>query len=179
MPLMNRGITKIGLTALLAVLVVVATTAFIFGTTRKNKTAQNTPTPTQIQNYTPLPTNEITPLITLTTTAIPNPTPSPNPSSKPLISGIKGVATLKSCESGSCTINPVAQMKIDVKTTSGSLINTVYTDSSGKFSINLDPGEYTVGPFREPASSAMVAAAKIRVNKGYFSEVNIRFESNL
>lgn len=173
---MNKGISKIGLTALLAVLIVLTTVAFIFVTTRKNRVAQNTPTPSitqTYQTYTPQPIESATPNITA------SPSPSTTPSVTPSPSGIKGLATLKSCTSGNCITKAVSQMKIDVKTSTGMLVTTLTTDSAGRYTINLPPGEYLVGPFVEPSSSATVNATTVKVNRGYFSEVNVKFESSL
>lgn len=172
---MNKGFSKIELTTILAVLIVVTTTAFIFGTTRNNKRSENMPTPTQEQNQTLLPTNEPAPVITTSPkpTALPSATPSP----KPVASGIKGLATLKSCSYGSCSTVPVSQMKIDIKTTTGTTVTTVYTDSSGYYSANLDPGSYVVGPFQDTITSAKVNEATVKINKGYFTKINVKFES--
>ena len=168
----QRGISKIEFTIILALSVIIATTAFIFGTTRKNKSAENTPTPTVVYNTTqPTVTPAVIPTSTTTVISI------PTPSVISLISGIKGVATLKSCISGNCTTTPIAQMKIDVKTQSGTLVTNVYTDIQGKFSVNLKPGQYFVGPFKDTTTSVIINAATVKVTRGYFSEVNPKFES--
>lgn len=168
----QKGISKIEFTTIFALLVVVATTAFIFGTTRKNKSAENTPAPTVIYNTTqPTIAPAITP--TVSATAISTPTSLV----RPAVSGIKGVATLKSCVNNSCATTPVTQMKIDIKTKSGTLVTTVYTDTKGNFNVNLEPGEYIVGPFRDSTTSVVINAATIKVTRGYFSEVNPKFES--
>ena len=174
---MQKGISKIEVTAILAILIVAMTMLFIFITTRKNNNAQVSPTTTP--QYTLPPTEQPTTTPFVTSTPQPTVQPTAYPTPKPSASGIRGVATLKSCVSGSCMTDPVAQMKIEVKTTSGSLVTTVYTDASGNFAINLDPGSYIVGPFIEPKSSATVAQATIKVNKSYFSQVNVKFESNI
>lgn len=170
----QKGISKIEFTAIFALLVVVATTAFIFGTTRKNDNIKNTPASTLVYNTTqPTPTISLVIAPAVTATAISIPTSLANP----FVSGIKGVATLKSCVNDNCATTPITQMKIDIKNKSGTLITTVYTDTQGKFNVNLKPGEYIVGPFRDSTTSVIINAATIKVTGGYFSEVNPKFES--
>lgn len=176
---MDRGVSKIELTAILAILIVATTIAFIFGTTRHKKKVENSPTPV----FTPTsngPQLNSPPQVTLTpkTTVILSPTPLVSVVPKPSISGVKGLATLKSCNYyNTCTTTAVAQMKIDVKSTIGTLIKTVNTDASGQYGLELNPGSYIIGPFKDPTTSAVVNAATIKVNSGYYTEVNVKFES--
>ena len=172
---MDKGISKIVLVSLIALAFVVATGLFIFISSDDDNEATPTLSPTEMYTTVPTPTIISSPM----RTASPTISPTPTVSVKPVVSGIKGEATLKSCVYGSCSTKPVAQMRVDVKTISGALHTTIYTDGNGNFNINLDPGTYIVGPFQDTTTSAKVNEATVKVNKGYFSEVNVKFESTL
>lgn len=123
-----------------------------------------TPTPTPFPPaITFSPTPFPTPIFTPTPTPVFTPTPTPSP----VASGINGTVTLNGA--------PVVNAAVPVSTLAGQHVRTVYTDANGRFTAQLEPGAYRVGPFIEPKTNTSEPAVNVQVNRGYFSTITVQF----
>ncbi|PIR42116.1 MAG: hypothetical protein COV30_00240 [Candidatus Yanofskybacteria bacterium CG10_big_fil_rev_8_21_14_0_10_37_15] len=109
------------------------------------------------------------PIVSSSPFPTPSPSFTPTPTPVPSISGIFGSVTLNG--------NPLSLVEIKVTNLNNVLIANVFTDTSGKFRIELPSGEYIIGPFREPASGTIVNSGRVSVIQGLFSEANVRFQN--
>lgn len=132
-----------------------------------------------VQIYSPIPNITYTPVPTQTAYPTPTANPRSNTSSDYYTKGglyikntgtpgIKGTVRLGS--------TPLANVAIPIKPAGTDIGTTVYTDTNGRFSIELAPGQYEIGPVREPSSGAIASAVVLTVRENQWTQANISFK---
>jgi hypothetical protein len=97
-------------------------------------------------------------------------------------SGIRGRAVV----GPSCPVEQVGvpcppdpfQGTFDVKR-NGTLVQTVTTDSGGRFSVSLEPGAYTLDTAESDSGVPLLAAVEVTVRPHAFTRVTLSFDSGI